>query len=354
MLDTVVADTDVKIRSRPKGVGIKLVFMGRAFSNKEPKRERKRKYRSWNQNGCTWLSNSAVNKPYCNTGPSGSRSIPSLPLSLPASRAAALNLPRPRAAAPTSPLLRRAAPRPRDPPQPPPRIITRRRPLLPWIPRLRLPRDSPASLSRAVASARPCRRSLHALGERAGGGPRAQGRGERGARRDEDQRECDQVQGRQHAAEPRMARAHCRRSLHTPARRRRRRCRLRVTPPQRLPRSGEMAKKNVEVIMDMPKEMARSLLKYIQQKLVSNYTNKAKVMNVILLYSEIYQYTIVVLIGCSACQDANQEARLGYLFKATYMNCYISSSLCEATPYLTSNLEEDLRIEFLVKNLVPS
>ena len=53
MLDTVVADTDVKIRSRPEGVGTALVFMGRAFSIEKPKRETKRKYESWIQNGCT-------------------------------------------------------------------------------------------------------------------------------------------------------------------------------------------------------------------------------------------------------------------------------------------------------------
>ena len=56
MLDTVVADTDVKTRSRPEGVGTVWVFIGRAFSIKKPKREMKRKYKSWIQNGFTWNS----------------------------------------------------------------------------------------------------------------------------------------------------------------------------------------------------------------------------------------------------------------------------------------------------------
>ncbi len=54
MLDTVVADTDVKIRSKSMGLGTMLVFIGRAFSIKKPKREMKRKYSSWSQNGCAW------------------------------------------------------------------------------------------------------------------------------------------------------------------------------------------------------------------------------------------------------------------------------------------------------------
>lgn len=56
MLETVVADTDVKSRSRAEGLGTELDFMGRTLSIKKPKTEIKRKYRSWIQNGCTWNS----------------------------------------------------------------------------------------------------------------------------------------------------------------------------------------------------------------------------------------------------------------------------------------------------------
>lgn len=43
MLDTVVAETDVKIRSKSEGLGIVWSFMGRTFSKKPPKREMDRK-----------------------------------------------------------------------------------------------------------------------------------------------------------------------------------------------------------------------------------------------------------------------------------------------------------------------
>lgn len=56
MLETVVADTDVKTRSRAEGLGTEPDFMGRAFSIKKPKMEMERKYKSWTQNGCTWKS----------------------------------------------------------------------------------------------------------------------------------------------------------------------------------------------------------------------------------------------------------------------------------------------------------
>lgn len=53
MLDTVVAETEVKMRSRSLGLGTRLVFIGRAFRIKKPKREVETKYISWSQNGCT-------------------------------------------------------------------------------------------------------------------------------------------------------------------------------------------------------------------------------------------------------------------------------------------------------------
>jgi hypothetical protein len=56
MLETVVDDTDMKIRSRSMGLDTMLVAMGRAFRIKKPKTEMDPKYMSCSQNGCTWKS----------------------------------------------------------------------------------------------------------------------------------------------------------------------------------------------------------------------------------------------------------------------------------------------------------
>jgi hypothetical protein len=53
MLETVVADTDVKIRSTSMGLD---VVMERDLRIKKPTTEMDAKYKSCSQNGCTWKS----------------------------------------------------------------------------------------------------------------------------------------------------------------------------------------------------------------------------------------------------------------------------------------------------------